>query len=221
MRERASRAELAAARAESAATNARLAALRYQLNPHFLFNTLNAISSMVVTNRPAAAEGMLTKLSEFLRGTLASRPDAMVPLEDELASIANYLEIEGFRLRDRLTFEVDCPPELADEPVPSFILQPLIENAVKHGVAPTSRPVTITVRATEDGDGKLLIAVSDDGGGTAVIAAGFGVGLANVRERLLSVYGLDAELRTERLSPGFSVTMAIPMTEASERQAAA
>jgi LytS/YehU family sensor histidine kinase len=221
VRERAARAEVAAAQAEAAASNARLAALRYQLNPHFLFNTLNAISSMVVTDRNEAAEGMLTRLSEFLRSTLASKPDALVPIEDELASLANYLEIESFRLRDRLNFEVDCPPSLAEVPVPSFILQPLVENAIKHGVAMTSRPVTITVRVA-CANGTMTIEVRDTGGDatSSIRASGFGLGLDNVRERLRSVYGPGASLTTECLQPGFAVTLYMPVVEARTLAAA-
>ncbi|QAY75840.1 sensor histidine kinase [Sphingosinicella sp. BN140058] len=213
-REAAARAELAAAQAEAAATHARLAALRYQLNPHFLFNTLNAISSMVVTGRNDAAEGMLTKLSEFLRTTLAAHPDALIALQDELASVADYLEIERFRLRDRLDFEVDCPAYLADARVPSFLLQPLIENAIKHGVAPTSRAVTISVRVRRAVGDQLRIVVADDGGGPAAVPAaapGFGIGLANVQERLRSVYGPAATIETTRPAIGFEVAVQLPL----------
>ena len=221
-REAASRAELAASQAEAAATNARLAALRYQLNPHFLFNTLNAISSMVVTNRPEAAEGMLTKLSDFLRGTLTARPEALIPLEDELASVANYLEIESLRLRDRLSVAVECPPELLDRPVPSFLLQPLVENAIKHGVTPTSRPVTVTIDVRDEGDG-LRIEVRDDGGsaGSGAATAGFGLGLSNVRERLRTVYGAAARVETARLDPGYRVTLILPAGEGMNWRSAA
>jgi signal transduction histidine kinase len=220
-REAAARAELAAAQAESAATNARLAALRYQLNPHFLFNTLNAISSMVVTNRPQDAEGMLAKLSEFLRGTLAVAPDALIPLEDELGSVADYLSIEGFRLRDRLNFHVDCPPDLAEAMVPSFLLQPLIENAIKHGVAPTSRAVTIAIRVSTPERDMLRISVEDDGGGPVAlpaVAPGFGIGLSNVEQRLRSLYGDAAAVATVRLTPGFAVQVSLPLHTADPAQ---
>ena len=213
-RETAARAELVATQAEAAATQARLAALRYQLNPHFLFNTLNAISSMVVTNRPADAEGMLAKLSDFLRATLTARSDALVQLEDELASVADYLDIEGFRLRDRLNFQVDCPTELADATVPSFLLQPLVENAIKHGVAPTSRQVTISIRVARRDAATLRIEVVDDGGGPVAVpttAPGFGIGLANVEQRLRSLYGDAAAITTERLAPGFAVRIDLPL----------
>jgi signal transduction histidine kinase len=220
-REVAARAELAAVQAESAATNARLAALRYQLNPHFLFNTLNAISSMVVTNRPQDAEGMLAKLSEFLRGTLAVAPDALIPLEDELGSVADYLSIEGFRLRDRLNFRVDCPPDLAEAMVPSFLLQPLIENAIKHAVAPTSRPITIAIRVTRPDGNLLSISVEDDGGGPVALPAtapGFGIGLSNVEQRLRSLYGNAAAITTTRRTPGFAVQVSLPFHTADPAQ---
>ena len=177
---------------------------------------------MVVTNRPEAAEGMLTKLSDFLRGTLTARPEALIPLEDELASVANYLEIESLRLRDRLSVAVECPSELLDRPVPSFLLQPLVENAIKHGVTPTSRPVTVTIDVRDEGDA-LRIEVRDDGGaaGPSAATAGFGLGLSNVRERLRTVYGTAARVVTGRLDPGYRVTLILPPGEGMDWRSAA
>lgn len=215
-REAEASARLRATHAEGAATEARLAALRYQLNPHFLFNTLNAISSMVVTGRNAVAEGMLDKLCAFLRTTLTAKPAAMVLLEDELATIASYLEIESFRLRERLTVEFDCPPPLNDALVPGFLLQPLVENAIKHGVGATSRPVRLEIGVQTEEEAVLVLRVSDDGGadGATRCVPGLGVGLENVAERLRSTYGPRASLQTARLSPGFAAVVRLPLTHA-------
>lgn len=205
--------------AEAQASAARLAALRYQLNPHFLFNTLNAVSSAVITGRNDEAESMLARLAEFLRLTLAADPQAIIPLEDELATLQAYLEIESVRFRDRLGVEFSCPNELRGALVPSFVLQPLIENAVKHGVAPTSRPVTIRLEASRDGD-DLVVIVEDDGEAVAHAAGGMGVGLNNVRQRLEVLYGPRGVLQAAPREHGFLVLMRIPLTLEAQARAA-
>ena len=196
--------------AEAQASAARLAAMRYQLNPHFLFNTLNAVSSSVITGRNDEAESMLARLAEFLRLTLAADPAAMIPLEDELATLQAYLEIESVRFRDRLGVEFSCPDDLRNAVVPSFVLQPLIENAVKHGVARTSRPVTIRLEASRDGD-DLVIIVEDDGEPGAPQTGGLGVGLTNVRQRLEVLYGARGVLQAAPRERGFLVLLRIPL----------
>ncbi|WP_454758954.1 sensor histidine kinase [Caulobacter segnis] len=196
--------------AESQASAARLAALRYQLNPHFLFNTLNAVSASVITGRNEEAESMLARLAEFLRLTLAADPQAMITLDDELATLQAYLEIESVRFRDRLGLEFSCPAELRGAVVPSFILQPLIENAVKHGVAPTSRPVTIRLEASRDGD-DLVVIVEDDGEAAAHPSTGMGVGLTNVRQRLEVLYGARGVLQAAPRERGYLVLIRIPL----------
>ncbi|WP_454714602.1 sensor histidine kinase [Caulobacter segnis] len=196
--------------AESQASAARLAALRYQLNPHFLFNTLNAVSASVITGRNEEAESMLARLAEFLRLTLAADPQAMISLDDELATLQAYLEIESVRFRDRLGLEFSCPAELRGAVVPSFILQPLIENAVKHGVAPTSRPVTIRLEASRDGD-DLVVIVEDDGEAAAHPSSGMGVGLTNVRQRLEVLYGARGVLQAAPRERGYLVLIRIPL----------
>ncbi len=195
--------------AEAQASAARLAALRYQLNPHFLFNTLNAVSSAVITGRNEEAESMLARLAEFLRLTLAADPQAIIPLDDELATLQAYLEIESVRFRDRLGLEFSCPPELRGALVPSFILQPLIENAVKHGVAQTSHPVTIRLEASRDGD-DLVVIVEDDGDAVAH-PGGMGVGLTNVRQRLEVLYGARGVLQAAPRERGFLVLVRLPL----------
>ncbi|MGR4893261.1 sensor histidine kinase [Sphingopyxis sp. LARHCG72] len=205
-----------ASRAEAAASAASLAALRYQLNPHFLFNTLNAISSLIVTKEYGTADAMLAKLSEFLRATLSSEPDALLPLEDELVTLQHYLEIESVRFGDRLAVEFVCPPALNGALVPSFLLQPLVENAIKYALAPSTSPVTIKVEASRDND-VLLIAVEDDGVSQETDARpGTGVGLANVRQRLETLYGAAGSLETLKRERGFLAIARLPLAQRSE-----
>ncbi len=213
-------ARAAALAAEAQASAARLAALRYQLNPHFLFNTLNAVSSSVITGRNDEAESMLARLADFLRLTLAADPEAMIPLEDELATLQAYLEIESVRFRDRLGVEFSCPNELQGALVPSFVLQPLIENAIKHGVARTSRPVTIRLEASRDGE-DLVVIVEDDGEPAAQGMTGMGVGLNNVRQRLEVLYGARGVLQAAPRERGFLVLVRIPLRLAANDHARA
>lgn len=205
-------ARAAASHAEAAASAAQLAALRYQLNPHFLFNTLNAISSLIVTGEHADADAMLAKLSEFLRATLSADPEGLMCLEDELATLQHYLEIERVRFEERLDVEFACPPELNNALVPSFVLQPLVENAVKYGVAPSSTPVTIRVEAAQDG-ADLVIMIEDNGeaAASARTRSGTGVGLANVRTRLQVLYGDRGTLEAVRREAGFIAILRLPL----------
>ncbi|MNS49931.1 Sensor histidine kinase YehU [compost metagenome] len=208
--------EIAAARltvteARAAATAARLETLRYQLNPHFLFNTLNAISSHVVTGRANEAEDMLSRLSEFLRKTLVSEGEGLSTLEAELEMLHGYLEIEGVRFGDRLAVEFACPLSLMPALLPPFILQPLVENAIKYGVASTMRPVTVRIEAERSTDGLLTLSVIDDGDGSAAVAPSAGVGLRNVRERLRVHYGDAAALASGATADGYRASICIPM----------
>ncbi len=200
-----------ASRAEAAASAASLAALRYQLNPHFLFNTLNAISSLIVIKDYGAADAMLTKLSEFLRATLSAEPDALLLLEDELATLQHYLEIESVRFGERLAVEFVCPPELNGALVPNFLLQPLVENAIKYALAPSATPVTIRVEASADGD-MLVVSVEDDGTGNEKdVRPGTGVGITNIRQRLQTLYGAAGTLETTKRERGFVATARLPL----------
>ncbi len=209
--------------AARAATAARLEALRYQLNPHFLFNTLNAISSLVVTKRNELAETMLSRLSDFLRATLAGGTDTVVSLDAELATLQTYLEVEALRFADRLIIDVDCPPSLREAIVPGFILQPLVENAIKYAVVPAKQPVTIAIIATEE-DGDLVLQVRDDGDGDDDIRRSdqprTGVGHANVRERLRVLYGPAASFSVEALKPGYRAVLRLPLSRAQRGQGA-
>ena len=209
-------ARTAASEANAAASAARLAALRYQLNPHFLFNTLNAVSSAVITGRNDEAESMLSKLADFLRVTLVADPEAMISLDDEMATLQAYLEIESVRFRERLALEFVCPDDLRTALVPSFLLQPLIENAIKHAVSPTSATVTIRLEATRDG-GDLVVLVQDDGDGShgGEVRPGAGVGLSNVRQRLEALYGSRGVLQAAPLARGFLAMVRLPLQRAA------
>lgn len=207
--------EIAAARlaemeARAAAGAATLSALRYQLNPHFLFNTLNAISVNVIAGRNDTAELMLEKLSGFLRSTLTSSEVVTTSLEAELESLQAYLEIEGVRFGERLQVEFDCPASLQSAAVPSFILQPLVENAVKFGLATTSRPVTIRISAERETGQRMILRVSDDGDGSAAASPSVGIGLTNVRQRLLAEFGPEASLQAGATSRGYEATIRMP-----------
>lgn len=199
-----------AAEAQGTANRAKLSALRYQLNPHFLFNTLNSISSLVMTRRSRDAEEMLAKLSDFLRTTLSSDPDAAQTLEGELETIDAYLGIERIRFGDRLAMAIDCPAELRDARMPHFLLQPLVENAVKHGVAPCDRPVMIGISARAE-HGQLIVSVENDCPAVVADAQGTGVGLRNVRERLVAVYGRAGNLATIEREEGFIALVRLPL----------
>jgi hypothetical protein len=208
--------ELQLAEARSLAQTAQLTALRLQLNPHFLFNTLNAISSLVVTGRAKQGEAMLSKLCDFLRTALTAETNGTNSVGEELETLQTYLEIEAIRFGDRLTVEFAAGEEVVDVPVPSFILQPLVENAVKYAVAPTSRPVIVRVGARREGD-DLVLSVSDNGRTAASAASGkpsgTGVGLENTRRRLDVLYGRKARLETIAYDDGFTATVRLPIAE--------
>jgi two-component system, LytTR family, sensor kinase len=175
-------------KAESLAHQARLQALRYQLNPHFLFNTLNAISTLVVDKRNAEAGKMIARLSDFLRMTL-DRPDVEeVPLSDEIEFVRRYLEIEQVRFGDRLSVKIDVAEDAWTARVPVMVLQPLVENAIRHAVAPRAEGGRIEIGATIEDRG-LRIWVADDGPGLNGNGNGNGIGLTNTRERLRQLYG--------------------------------
>jgi two-component system, LytTR family, sensor kinase len=179
-------AERRAAAAERDVHEAQLRALRYQVNPHFLFNTLNSLSSLVLARREEEAEAMIHNLSTFFRQSLTLDPSDDVRLAQEIEFQKLYLDIEKVRFPNRLKVAIDIPPHLEAARVPPLILQPLVENAIKHGVARTAKPVTLTVAAREV-DEQLVLTVENDGngGGGAGEEHGTGVGLVNVCERLV------------------------------------
>ena len=198
-----------------AAKAAELRSLRYQVNPHFLFNTLNSLSALVLTGKTQGAERMIQQLSTFYRRSLADDPTADVPLREEFALQKLYLDIEAVRFPHRLRAVYKLPPEIEDARVPGMILQPLVENSVKHAVAPTSGQVTITLAAREE-YGRLVITVSDDGPGAVPTSSGetranHSIGLANVRDRLEARFGAEATLATGPAPGGYSTQLRLPI----------
>jgi signal transduction histidine kinase len=196
-----------------AAKAAELRSLRYQVNPHFLFNTLNSLSALVLTGKTERAETMIQTISTFYRHSLADDPTSDVSLEDEFALQRLYLDIEAVRFPDRLLASYDLPADLAAAKVPGMILQPLVENSVKHAVAPSSGMVTITLAAREE-YGRLVITVSDNGKastGAAMESRGHGIGLANVRERLEARFGEQASIVSGPSGAGYATHIRIPL----------
>ncbi|WP_293452797.1 histidine kinase [Phenylobacterium sp.] len=189
--------------------------LRYQINPHFLFNTLNALSSLILARENDRAERVVLSLSSFLRHTLEKELPDKSPLFEEIEAQRQYLLIEQARFEDRLNYIEDIPAELRDALAPSLILQPLVENAVKYGVARSTAPVTITISAAAQ-DGRLRLSVADDGGqGEGQAPPKLGLGLENVRRRLDLIYGKAAELTCRPLRPhGFLASVEIPLERA-------
>lgn len=209
---------------EKQLAEARLEALRMQINPHFLFNTLHAISSMV-EDRPREVHRMIARLSELLRYALESTASQEVPLEKEVDFLQRYLEIQQIRFEGRLDSRIDVPPRLRDALVPSLILQPIVENAIKHGASQTDRAVgRVTVSAELTGT-ELVLAVEDNGPGPGndelLNGATGGIGLENTRKRLANLYGGTYSLHT-RPAPetgGLKVEIGIPYHTSGERTA--
>lgn len=196
----------------SAAKAAELRSLRYQVNPHFLFNTLNSLSALVMTNKAESAERMIQTISRFYRHSLATEPTADVSLRDEFDLQKLYLDIETVRFPTRLVTVFDLPTDLEECRVPGMILQPLVENSVKYAVSPVSRPVTITLSAREEFD-RLVISVGDDGPGIPQgTTHGFGIGLANVRDRLEARFGADIGFSSAPVPGGYSTEIRIPLS---------
>ena len=207
--------ERRAAEFERLAQAAQLRALRYQVNPHFLFNTLNSLSSLILGRREAEAEAMILSLSEFFRTTLAIDPTDDVTLEEEVALQQLYLNIERARFPDRLHVNVVVPDDLAKAKVPALLLQPIVENAVKYGVARSAGRVELEIRAERIGADALEITVKNSGGSAPGAAHGTGVGLANVCERLTARYGEAASCRFgPREEGGFCVALTLPLLTA-------
>ena len=182
----------------------RLIALTGQLHPHFLFNTLQGISTLIHRD-PEAADEMLAKLSDLLRDLLRHRDHVLVPLADELRYARTYLEIAQLRFADRLRFEIDVMADADRASVPLFILQPLVENALAHGIGGRTQGGCVWVTARRDGE-RLRLEVADDGGGlTTSTTLREGVGLSNTRERLRASFGDDQQLSLGRATAGGAV----------------
>jgi LytS/YehU family sensor histidine kinase len=197
-----------------AAKAAELRSLRYQVNPHFLFNTLNSLSALVLTGKTQAAERMIQTISTFYRRSLADDPTSDVPLREEFALQKLYLDVEAVRFPHRLRAVYKLPEDLEDAKVPGMILQPLVENSVKHAVAPTAEQVTITLAAREE-YGRLVVTVSNDGPGVPASEDdrrnNHGIGVANVRDRLEARFGGEATIVSGPVPGGYSTQLRMPI----------
>jgi len=204
--------------AESAAQAAQVRALRYQVNPHFLFNTLNSLSSLVMTGRTDRAETMLLALSTFFRTSLSFDPGADVSLAEEIDLQRLYLDIEMARFPDRLTVEIDVPPDLEHARLPALLLQPIVENAIKYGVSKSRKAVLVRIAARRLADNRMSLEISNrlkNGGKDELPAAtheGTGLGLANVCQRLDARWGNRANCRYGPMTGGgYKVALTMPV----------
>jgi signal transduction histidine kinase len=201
--------EAETARLTSQLAQAQLQALKMQIHPHFLFNTLNSIAALLHKD-VEAADRMIARLGDFLRLTLKSSDAQTVDFEQELEFLKCYLDIEHIRFQDRLTVEMDIDPHALKATVPNLILQPIVENAVRHGVARQTSHGHITIRARREGE-RLIMTVEDNGPGLKAQSNGSGIGISNTRARLEQFYGSDFSFQiansTER---GAGVTLDVP-----------
>jgi len=210
LEERADRLE----RLEHQASSAQLAMLRYQLNPHFLFNTLNSISTLVLLKQTERANAMLSRLSSFLRYTLVNEPTGHVTVAQEVETLKLYLEIEKMRFEERLRPHFDIDQSVTKARMPSLLLQPLVENAIKYAVTPQEEGADISISARRNVD-RVVITVSDTGPGAedhwVKAQQSTGVGLANIRDRLVQAYGTNQRFESHSdISGGFRVIIEIP-----------
>jgi hypothetical protein len=219
--------------AEVMARDAQMRALRYQLQPHFLFNTLNAISTLVLDNQPRIATQMIARLADLLRRTLESPDTHQVSLKEEIAVTKEYLALEKVRFGPRLNVTYAVDPETEDAQVPRFLLQPLVENAIRHGIARRPEGGNVVLRA-EAANGRLRVKIENDQAedDQAVLRRDSpfrhrGVGLANTRARLQQMYGFEATLETHatanrtyevRISMPFSTVETVPELQLSEAE---
>ena len=207
--------EIRASQLEAQLARAQLDALRMQLQPHFLFNTLNTISVLMKEN-VQLADQLLLRLSDLLRLSLKSTDNHEVTLREELEFLRNYLEIEQTRFQDRLTVRFDIDEQAVEAQVPNLILQPLVENAIRHAVAPQPGKSTVEIRALRS-NGRIKLEVVDDGPGMPAVTNKNGIGLSNTRARLEKLYGPS---HTFQLSPangkGLQVTVTLPFHTAGD-----
>lgn len=207
--------EVRAAQLETKLAQAELDALKMQLHPHFLFNTLHSIS-VLMSEDVAAARQMLIRLSDLLRTSLERNGDQEVSLREELEFLTNYLEIEQTRFQDRLSVKLEIEPAVLDAQVPNLILQPLVENAIRHGIAPQAGPGVVEIQAQRE-NGMVRMRVRDNGAGLKQKVGSLnGIGLGNTKARLEQLY--NSHHRFEMREPpggGFEVTIAIPFRQVS------
>jgi LytS/YehU family sensor histidine kinase len=208
-----------ALRAEASAADARLRALQYQLNPHFFFNTLNAISTLIVERRNDDAAAMIARLGEFLRATLKRDVMTFVSLGDELGFVQRYLDIEEVRFEDRLTVHLEVAEDAYTGTVPLLILQPLVENAIRHGIALLARggAVDIAAHVAQRGASRWLdITIENDAPADVARTVQGGIGLTNVRERLEMLCADRYRLTAETIGDRFRVQLSIPYVPVKE-----
>ena len=195
---------------EASLSQARVEALRAQLNPHFLFNTLNAIAVLALRGDGGAVAQAIGRLSEILRASLDTRRGALVPLAEEIELVRAYVDIQTMRYGDRLSVTLAVAPGAADALVPTLVTQPLVENAVRHGVAARPGPGRVEISARREWD-SLVIRVADDGPGFETVPVAEGIGLSNTRERLERHYGAEAALVCANAPEGGAVvTLRLP-----------
>jgi two-component system LytT family sensor kinase len=204
---------VAAAELEGRLSEARLEALRLQVHPHFLFNTLNAISAFVEAD-PERARRMIARLGELLRRTLNGGAAAELPLSQELDQLAPYLEIQRIRFGDRLSIEIEVPDGAGDALIPTFMLQPLVENAVEHGVSRKQNGAVVRLRGARQGE-RLRLEVTDNGPGPGPADRGDGIGLANTRARLAGLYGAAGRFELSGSPEGAVVMIELPFRTAN------
>ena len=213
-------ADLRSSAHREAARLAQIRALRYQVNPHFLFNVLNSLTALVSRGDTEEAEALIGEIGSFFRYGLATDPVADTTLSDEVEMQKRYLELERRRFPARLSVRIDIAAEVANAAVPPLILQPLVENAVKHGIGRTSDPVVITIKAAPAPGGMLAILVEDNAShavapsGASALSApdGLGVGLQNVRERLAARFGPAAQFEARAIvTGGFRAEILVPL----------
>jgi LytS/YehU family sensor histidine kinase len=206
--------ELATTQLREQLALAQVQALRMQINPHFLFNSMNSISMLVRDRKQEAAVKTIAGLSDLLRYVLDESADQEVTLRRELEFIDRYLSIEQIRFPDRLRVKIDAADNTLEALVPNLLLQPLVENAIRHGVSRSAAPTTISITAAEK-NGSLLLRISDDGPGLADESSrgdGAGLGIANTRKRLAQLYGDSQSLSLDRVAPrGAAVTVSLPL----------
>ena len=201
--------EAQTARLTAQLAQAQLQALKMQIHPHFLFNTLNSIAALLHKD-VEAADRMIARLGDFLRLTLQSSDTQTVDFEQELEFLKCYLDIEHIRFQDRLTVEMDIDPHALTAMVPNLILQPIVENAVRHGVARQTLPGHIIIRARREGE-RLIMRVEDNGPGLKTTTNGSGIGMSNTRARLEQFYGTDFSFQISNSSErGATVTLDVP-----------
>jgi sensor histidine kinase YesM len=209
--------QLKSSQLETRLIQSELQALKMQLHPHFLFNTLHAISALMHRD-VEAADRMIARLSDLLRLTLENTGVQEVSLKQEMEFLERYLEIEQIRFQDRLKVRIDIEAEALDACVPNLLLQPLVENAIRHGIAPRAAAGRVEISARRD-DGRLCVEIRDDGAGLNENGFKEGIGIANTRARLEQLYGADHHFEMDnREGGGLRVSIEIPFQTSSEAQ---